>query len=107
MTNILTMYNFLGLSAFLFIISIVGIFIHRRNALLLLLCLELLLLSVNINFIGFSMTIGDVMGKIMVLIILVVAAAEAVIGLAILLAFFRNTGNINIKDMTNLGGGQQ
>ena len=86
--------NVLTLAALLFCISVAGIFINRKNILILLMCIELMLLSVNMNFIAFSYFLGDINGQVFVFFILTVAAAESAIGLAILVVLFRNRGTI-------------
>jgi len=100
----LTLSHFLILGALLFSISIAGIFLNRKNLIILLMAIELMLLSVNINFIAFSHYMGDAAGQIFVFFILTVAAAEAAIGLAILMALFRNISTINIEDLDRLKG---
>ena len=96
--------HMLGLSAILFALSVAGIFINRRNVLLLLMCIELLLLSANFNFVAFSRYLGQVDGQVFVFFILTVAAAESAIGLAILIVLFRNLQTINVDDLDNLKG---
>ena len=96
--------HFLSLSAILFAISIVGIFINRKNMILLLMCIELMLLAVNFNFIAFSHFLGDTAGQVFVFFILTVAAAEAAIGLAILVVLFRTRSSINVEDMDSTKG---
>ncbi len=99
-----TLYHYLGLSAILFVLGILGIFINRRNVILILMCIELMLLSVNINFVAFSAYLDDLGGQIFSMFVLTVAAAEAAIGLAILLVFFRNRGSIAVDDVTVMKG---
>ncbi len=94
----------LSLAALLFCISIAGIFLNRKNVIILLMCIELMLLSVNMNFIAFSHFLGDIHGQIFVFFILTVAAAEAAIGLAILVVMFRNKGSINVDDLDSMKG---
>ena len=96
--------HFLALGAVLFCISVAGIFINRKNVIVLLMCIELMLLSVNINFVAFSRFLGDVSGQIFVFFILTVAAAEAAIGLAILVTLFRNKRTINVAELDSLKG---
>ena len=96
--------NYLILSAILFGLSLAGILINRRNVILLLICIELMLLAVNTNFVAFSHYYGDTAGEIFVFFILTVAAAEAAIGLAIVLLLNRNRGNINVNKMNHLKG---
>lgn len=96
--------HFLILGAVLFCISMAGIFINRKNVIILLMAIELMLLAVNLNFIAFSYYLGDVAGQVFVFFILTVAAAEAAIGLAILVALFRNRRTINVADLDTLKG---
>ncbi len=96
--------DFLILGALLFSLSVAGIFINRKNIIILLMCIELMLLSVNLNFIDFSHFSGDISGQIFVFFILTVAAAEAAIGLAILVALFRNLHTINVSKLDSLKG---
>ena len=96
--------DFLLLGAILFSISIAGIIINRKNVILLLMCLELMLLAVNMNFVAFSHFLQDTAGQVFVFFILTVAAAEAAIGLAILVVLFRNRRTINIADLDTLRG---
>jgi NADH-quinone oxidoreductase subunit K len=100
----LTLTHFLMLSGALFAISIAGIFINRKNMILLLMCIELLLLSANFNFIAFSHFLGNTDGQVFVFFILTVAAAEAAIGLAILVILFRTRASINVEDMNSMKG---
>ena len=100
----ITLTNYLALSAILFAISIAGIFLNRKNVILLLMCIELMLLAVNFNFIAFSRFLGDTSGQIFVFFILTVAAAEAAIGLAILVVLFRSRRTINVQDLNVLRG---
>jgi NADH-quinone oxidoreductase subunit K len=96
--------DFLVLGAILFSISIAGILINRKNVILLLMCVELMLLAVNMNFVAFSHFLGDTAGQVFVFFILTVAAAEAAIGLAILVVLFRNRRTINVADLDTLRG---
>lgn len=96
--------HYLVLGAILFAISIVGIFANRRNVIVLLMAIELMLLSVNLNFLAFSHYLGDAAGQIFVFFILTVAAAEAAIGLAIMVVLFRNMSSIDVIDMDSLRG---
>ena len=96
--------HFLILGAILFGLSVAGIFINRKNVLILLMSIELMLLSVNMNFIAFSHYLGDVAGQVFVFFILTVAAAEAAIGLAILVVLFRNKRTINVADLDMMKG---
>jgi NADH-quinone oxidoreductase subunit K len=98
----LTAYLILG--AFLFSISVVGIFLNRRNVLIILMAIELMLLAVNLNFIAFSHFLNDASGQVFVFFILTVAAAESAIGLAILVLLFRNVGSIDVEDIGKLRG---
>ncbi|MEW8316292.1 MAG: NADH-quinone oxidoreductase subunit NuoK [Candidatus Thiodiazotropha endolucinida] len=91
--------DYLILGAILFAISIAGIFINRKSVIVLLMCVELMLLAVNINFVAFSHFLGDTAGQVFVFFILTVAAAEAAIGLAILVVLFRSKRSINVEDM--------
>ena len=97
-----TVAHYLVLAAVLFSIGVAGIFINRKNVILLLMCIELMLLAVNFNFIAFSRMLDDSLGQIFVFFILTVAAAEAAIGLAILVVLFRNTQSINVDDLSEL-----
>jgi NADH-quinone oxidoreductase subunit K len=96
--------SYLTLGAILFSISIAGIFLNRKNVVVLLMCIELMLLSVNFNFVAFSRFLGDTAGQVFVFFILTVAAAEAAIGLAILVVLFRNKRTINVDDLDSLKG---
>lgn len=96
--------HYLALGAVLFSISVAGIFINRKNVIVLLLCIELMLLAVNVNFVAFSRFLGDVHGQIFVFFILTVAAAETAIGLAILVTLFRNRGTINVDQIDSMKG---
>lgn len=98
------LYHYLGLAAVLFSIAVAGIFINRKNMVLLLMCIELMLLAVNINFIAFSRFSGDVAGQVFVFFILTVAAAEAAVGLAILVVLFRNRRSIDVQELDDLKG---
>jgi NADH-quinone oxidoreductase subunit K len=101
---IITTAHYLVLAAVLFSLSVAGIFLNRKNVILLLMCIELMLLAVNFNFIAFSRMLNDTTGQIFVFFILTVAAAEAAIGLAILVVLFRNTRSINVDDLDKLKG---
>ena len=92
------------LSGILFALSVAGVFINRKNVLLLLMCIELMLLAVNFNFIAFAHHLGDLGGQVFVFFILTVAAAESAIGLAILVVLFRNLRTINVEDLGSLKG---
>ena len=100
----LTISHYLILGAMLFAISVVGIFLNRKNLIVLLMAIELMLLAVNMNFIAFSHYLGDAAGQIFVFFILTVAAAESAIGLAILVVLFRNLDTINVEDLDSLKG---
>jgi len=100
----LTLSHFLFLGTILFCISMAGIFLNRKNVLILLMCIELMLLAVNMNFIAFSHYMGDVTGQVFVFFILTVAAAEAAIGLAILVVLFRNRETINVAELDSMHG---
>jgi NADH-quinone oxidoreductase subunit K len=96
--------HYLILGALLFAISVVGIFLNRKNVIILLMAIELMLLAVNLNFIAFSHYLNDIAGQVFVFFILTVAAAESAIGLAILVVLFRNLRTINIDDLDSLKG---
>jgi len=96
--------HFLILGGLLFSISVAGIFLNRKNMLILLMCIELMLLAVNMNFIAFSHYLGDMAGQVFVFFILTVAAAEAAIGLAILVVLFRNRRTINVQELDQMKG---
>ena len=100
----LTLAHFLTLGAILFAISVVGIFLNRKNVIILLMAIELMLLAVNTNFIAFSHYLGDIHGQVFVFFILTVAAAESAIGLAILVVLFRNRASINVEELDELKG---
>ncbi len=100
----LSLSHFLVLAALLFAVSVVGIFLNRKNVIILLMAIELMLLSVNMNFIAFSYYLGDIAGQVFVFFILTVAAAESAIGLAILVVLFRNLNTINVDDLDSLKG---
>ncbi|HEY9276611.1 MAG TPA: NADH-quinone oxidoreductase subunit NuoK [Methylotenera sp.] len=96
--------HYLVLGALLFAISVIGIFLNRKNVIILLMAIELMLLAVNLNFIAFSHYLNDVAGQVFVFFILTVAAAESAIGLAILVVLFRNLRTINVDDLDSLKG---
>ena len=100
----LTLTHYLVLAAALFSISVLGIFLNRKNVIVLLMAIELMLLAVNFNFIAFSRYLSDTAGQIFVFFILTVAAAESAIGLAILVVLFRNQRSINVEDLGSLKG---
>ena len=99
-----TISHYLILAAVLFSISVAGIFINRKNVILLLMCIELMLLAVNFNFIAFSRMLDDTLGQVFVFFILTVAAAEAAIGLAILVVLFRSRASVNVEELDTLKG---
>ena len=100
----LTLGHFLSLGAMLFALSVIGIFLNRRNLIVLLMAIELMLLAVNMNFVAFSYYLNDMHGQVFVFFILTVAAAESAIGLAILVLLFRNIGSIDVEDLGQLRG---
>ncbi len=100
----LTLGHFLTLGAMLFALAVGGIFLNRKNLIVLLMAIELMLLAVNMNFVAFSYYLGDMHGQVFVFFILTVAAAEAAIGLAILVLLFRNKTSINAEDLNTLKG---
>ena len=100
----LALHHFLILGAVMFCISMAGIFLNRKNVIILLMAIELMLLSVNMNFIAFSYYMNDLAGQVFVFFILTVAAAEAAIGLAILVVLFRNKRTINVDDLNEMKG---
>ena len=100
----ITLTHVLVLGAILFSLSIAGIFLNRKNVILLLMAIELMLLAVNMNFVAFSHYLDDLAGQVFVFFILTVAAAEAAIGLAILVVLYRNRSTINVQDIDNLKG---
>jgi NADH-quinone oxidoreductase subunit K len=100
----ISLSHYLVLGGVLFAISVLGIFLNRKNVIILLMAIELMLLAVNMNFIAFSHYLGDIHGQIFVFFILTVAAAESAIGLAILVVLFRNLRTINVDDLDQLKG---
>ncbi len=96
--------HYLSLAAILFTLGVFGIFLNRKNVIIILMCIELMLLAVNINFVAFSSFLNDLTGQIFTMFILTVAAAEAAIGLAILVVFFRNKGSIAVEEISQLKG---
>ncbi len=100
----LSLPHFLALGAIMFCLSVAGIFLNRKNVIILLMAIELMLLSVNMNFVAFSHFHGDLAGQVFVFFILTVAAAEAAIGLAILVVLFRNRQTINVDDLNTMKG---
>lgn len=104
MSSIITLEHYLILSAIIFVIGMFGLFMHRKNIITILMSIELMLLSVNINFITFSSYASEISGQIFSTIILTIAAAETSIGLAILLVYFRNKGSIEVSDINQMKG---
>jgi NADH-quinone oxidoreductase subunit K len=100
----ISLSHYLVLGGILFAISVLGIFLNRKNVIILLMAIELMLLAVNMNFIAFSHYLGDIHGQVFVFFILTVAAAESAIGLAILVVLFRNMRTINVDDLDHLKG---
>lgn len=100
----LTLAHYLTLGAILFALSTVGIFLNRKNIIVLLMAVELMLLAINMNFVAFSHYLGDMHGQVFVFFILTVAAAESAIGLAILMLLFRNKSSINVDELNSLKG---
>ncbi|HYQ07216.1 MAG TPA: NADH-quinone oxidoreductase subunit NuoK [Xanthobacteraceae bacterium] len=96
--------HYLSVAAIVFTLGVLGIFLNRKNVIIILMSIELILLSVNINLVAFSSFLGDIVGQVYALIVLTVAAAEAAIGLAILVAYFRNRGSIGVEDIDLLKG---
>ena len=96
--------HYLTLGAIIFTIGLVGIFLNRKNIIIILMCIELILLAVNINLVSFSIFINDLTGQIFALFILTVAAAEASIGLAIIVVYYRNSGTIRVEEIDSLKG---
>ena len=96
--------SYLTVAALLFTIGVLGIFLNRKNIIIILMSVELILLAVNINFVAFSVFLGDLVGQVFALFILTVAAAEAAIGLAILVVYFRNRGTIAVEDVNQMKG---
>ena len=96
--------HFLTVSAILFTLGVFGIFLNRKNIIIMLMSIELILLAVNINFVAFSAVLGDLVGQVFAMFVLTVAAAEAAIGLAILVVYFRNRGSIQVEDIHMMRG---
>lgn len=96
--------HYLTVSAILFTIGVFGIFVNRKNVIVILMAIELILLAVNINFVAFSIHLGNLAGQVFTMIVLTVAAAEAAIGLAILVVYFRNRGSIAVEDINMMKG---
>jgi NADH-quinone oxidoreductase subunit K len=100
----ITLGHYLTLGSMLFALSVLGIFLNRRNLIVLLMAIELMLLAVNLNFVAFSYYLGDMAGQVFVFFILTVAAAESAIGLAILVVLFRNRATVNVDELDSLKG---
>ena len=100
----LTLGHYLAVAAILFTIGVLGIFVNRKNVIVILMSIELILLAVNINFVAFSAYLGNLTGQVFALFVLTVAAAEAAIGLAILVVYFRNRGSIAVEDVNVMKG---
>ena len=100
----ITLAHYLFLSAVIFTLGVFGIFVNRKNVIVILMSIELILLSVNINMVAFSVYLQNITGQVFTLFILTVAAAEAAIGLAILVVFFRNRGSIQVEDINSMKG---
>ena len=100
----ITLFHYLAVASVLFTLGAVGIFLNRKNVITILMCIELMLLAVNINLVAFSTHLGDLSGQIFAMFILTVAAAEAAIGLAILVVYFRNRGSIAVEDINVMKG---
>ena len=96
--------HYLAVAAILFTLGVFGIFLNRKNIILIMMCVELILLAVNINLVAFSAFLGDILGQVYALLILTVAAAEAAIGLAILVVYYRNRGTIAVEDVNMMRG---
>ncbi len=96
--------NYLTLAAILFTVGIFGIFLNRKNIIIMLMSIELILLAVNINLVAFSAFLGDMVGQVFALFVMTVAAAEAAIGLAIFVVYFRNRGSIDVEDVSLMKG---
>ncbi len=100
----ITLTHYLAVAAILFTIGVFGIFLNRKNVIIILMSVELILLSVNINLVAFSSFLGDMVGQVFAMLVLTVAAAEAAIGLAILVVYFRNRGSIAVEDLNVMKG---
>jgi len=96
--------HYLTVAAILFTLGVAGIFLNRKNVIIIMMSIELMLLAVNLNFVAFSHALGDLMGQVFTMFILTVAAAEAAIGLAIVVVFFRNRGTIAVEDINQMKG---
>ena len=100
----ISLEHYLTVAAILFVIGVFGIFLNRKNVIIILMSIELMLVSVNINFVAFSVFLQDMVGQIFTMLILTVAAAEAAIGLAIIVIFYRNKGSIRVEDIHSMKG---
>lgn len=100
----ITILHYISLSTLIFVMGVCGIFLNRKNIITILMSIELILLSVNINFVAFSVYLDDLTGQIFTMLVLTVAAAEAAIGLAILVVYYRNRASINVADINTLKG---
>ena len=100
----ITLGHYLGLGAVLFALGLFGIFINRKNVIIILMSIELMLLAVNINLVSFSIYLQDITGQIFTMLILTVAAAEAAIGLAIIVAYYRNRGSVRVEEINEMKG---
>ena len=98
------LWNYLVVGALVFVLGVMGIFLNRKNVIIILMSIELILLSVSINFVTFSAFLGDLFGQVFVMFVLTVAAAESAIGLAILMVYFRNRGSIAVEDVNTMKG---
>jgi NADH-quinone oxidoreductase subunit K len=98
------LFHFLAVGAALFTIGVFGIFVNRKNVIIILMCIELVLLSVNVNLVAFSRYLGNLDGQVFAMFVLTVAAAEAAVGLAILVTYFRNRGDIAVEDLNLMKG---
>ena len=98
------LHHYITVSAILFVLGVLGIFINRKNIIVILMAIELILLAVNLNLVAFSAALGDLSGQVMAMLVLTVAAAEAAIGLAILVVFYRNRGSIAVEDINLMKG---
>ncbi|MDB5397092.1 MAG: NADH-quinone oxidoreductase subunit NuoK [Rhodospirillales bacterium] len=98
------LWNYLIVGALVFVIGVLGIFLNRKNVIIIMMSIELILLSVSINFVTFSAFLGDLFGQVFVMFVLTVAAAESAIGLAILMVYFRNRGSIAVEDVNTMKG---
>ena len=104
MLTMIGLGHYLAVAAILFTLGVLGIFLNRKNIIVILMSVELILLSVNINFVAFSSFLNDIVGQVFALLVLTVAAAEAAIGLAILVVYFRNRGTIAVEDINMMKG---